>query len=131
MTAPRWVRFYIVGAAGIAVQTGVFAALAMLLHAHYLVATALAVEAAVLHNFAWHRRWTWADRQQARLWPQLLRFHLSTGLISILVNLLAMRLLAGLIGLHPAPAVLLTIAAASAVNYIVADQAVFVPRATP
>src|SRR5436190_21825889 len=28
----------------------------------YLLATALAVEGAILHNFVWHERWTWADR---------------------------------------------------------------------
>ncbi len=45
------------------VPAGVFAALTLLLGPHYLVATALAVEMAVLHNFFWHRRWTWADRR--------------------------------------------------------------------
>ena len=58
----RWLKFYVVGAMGIAVQA---AALALFIHGfgwHYLVATPLAVEAAILHNFAWHWRWTWADR---------------------------------------------------------------------
>jgi putative flippase GtrA len=32
------------------------------LHFPYLAATALAVEAAVVHNFFWHERFTWADR---------------------------------------------------------------------
>ena len=29
---------------------------------HYLVATAIGVEAAILTNFLWHDRWTWRDR---------------------------------------------------------------------
>jgi putative flippase GtrA len=57
----RWAAFNAVGLAGVAVQ---LACLALLVHAgsHYLAATALAVEAAVLHNFLWHQRWTWRDR---------------------------------------------------------------------
>ncbi|HJQ70647.1 MAG TPA: GtrA family protein, partial [Blastocatellia bacterium] len=51
----RWAKFSAVGATGICVQT---VALFLLLHVaglHYLAATALAVEASVLHNFIWHR----------------------------------------------------------------------------
>ena len=58
----RWCAFNFVGAIGIVVQ---LAALHFLIHRlrfHYLPATALAVEAAVLHNFIWHERWTWKDR---------------------------------------------------------------------
>jgi putative flippase GtrA len=33
----------------------------------YLVATALAVEAAVVHNFLWHQRFTWIDRPPREL----------------------------------------------------------------
>jgi putative flippase GtrA len=29
---------------------------------NYLLATALAVETAVIHNFLWHQRFTWSDR---------------------------------------------------------------------
>ena len=49
---------------------------------HYLVATAIAVEAAVLHNFCWHQRWTWRDRRAASRTTavrRLGRFHLLNG----------------------------------------------------
>lgn len=61
-TAWRWCKFSLVGAVGIGVQLG---ALALLTTAgvHYLRATALAVEIAVLHNFAWHQNFTWSDRE--------------------------------------------------------------------
>ena len=29
---------------------------------NYLMATLVAVEAAILSNFVWHYRWTWRDR---------------------------------------------------------------------
>ena len=65
-TGWRWCKFSLVGAIGIVVQLG---ALALLTAAgmHYLVATALAVETAVLHNFAWHQNFTWSDREGAIL----------------------------------------------------------------
>ena len=62
----RWTAFNLVGLS----RRSPFSSrvLALLVHAcgwNYLAATALAVEAAVLHNFAWHQRWTWKDRRAA------------------------------------------------------------------
>lgn len=61
-TLIRWCKFNLVGALGIVVQFAALFLLKSLLHFNYLAATALAVEAAVLHNFAWHERFTWSDR---------------------------------------------------------------------
>ena len=57
--AVRWLKFNVVGALGIVVQMGAFALLFSALHLNYMVATALAVETAVLHNFVWHELYTW------------------------------------------------------------------------
>ena len=54
---------------GIAVQLLMLVVLKAGLHLHYLVATALAVETAVIHNFLWHERFTWADRSGTGLHP--------------------------------------------------------------
>lgn len=61
---------------------------------HYLYASAAAIELTLLHNFVWHSLYTWRDRrtQTPRL-RQLIRFHLSNGLVSMLGNLILMRLL--------------------------------------
>ena len=61
----RWLKFNLVGAIGIVVQLSTLSVLALWLHVHYLVATGLAVEAAILHNFLWHRSFTWADRARS------------------------------------------------------------------
>ena len=58
----RFMPFVAVGAAGFAVQLASLHLLASYAGVHYLLATALAVEAAILHNFVWHSRWTWRDR---------------------------------------------------------------------
>ena len=58
----RWVKFNAVGIIGVGVQLVVLTVLTSGLDLHYLPATFLAVESAVLHNFMWHERWTWRDR---------------------------------------------------------------------
>jgi putative flippase GtrA len=58
----RWGVFNIVGLIGIGVQLVMLVVLKGWLGIHYLAATVLAVEAAILHNFIWHERWTWVDR---------------------------------------------------------------------
>ncbi len=122
-TGRRWLRFNAVGAIGIGVQMAVLAAL-VAAGTHYLAATVAAVEAAVLHNYAWHRRWTWADRNATGLAP-LLRFHAANGAVSLAGNIAFMWLLAGLAGLHPVFANALSIAACALLNFFLADRLVF------
>jgi dolichol-phosphate mannosyltransferase len=123
----RPAKFALVGAIGIVVQLAVLEALTSL-GLHYLWATGLAVEAAVLHNFMWHQRFTWSDRAASR-WAEtavrLLRFHLSNGAISILGSLLLMRWLVGQFRMRVLVANLLTIAACSLGNFLASDRWVF------
>jgi putative flippase GtrA len=125
----RWWKFSAVGALGWVMQTAVLAGLVHGANVHYLPATALAVETTVLHNFLWHRRWTWADRRaQLSFTSALGRFHLSNGLVSILGNLLFMRLLVGGVGLEPILANGLAIAVCAALNYFLCDRFAFLAR---
>lgn len=64
-TLLRWCKFNLVGGIGIIVQFAALFLLKTALHFHYLAATAIAVEAAVVHNFVWHEQFTWADRVRA------------------------------------------------------------------
>ncbi|HZA35631.1 MAG TPA: GtrA family protein, partial [Vicinamibacterales bacterium] len=59
---PRWVSFAGVGLMGFGVQVAVLGLLTAGAGLATAAATAIAVEAAVLHNFVWHERWTWRDR---------------------------------------------------------------------
>jgi putative flippase GtrA len=115
----RWLKFNAVGLMGVAVQLSALA-LATKLGMHYLLATALAVEIAVLHNYVWHRQWTWRGRAGS-LW----RFQLSNGLLSLASNLVLMRLLTGWAGLPPVPANLLAIACTSLLNFWISERWVF------
>jgi putative flippase GtrA len=125
----RFIRFNAVGVIGFVVQLAVLTIL-LRAGAHYLVATAIAVEAAVLHNFAWHDRWTWRDRPapgSVRL-GRLGRFHLLNGLVSLVGNLAIMRLLVGTFGVPTLPANLLAVLVCAAVNYATSDRLVFSTR---
>ena len=122
----RWAKFSAVGATGILVQAIALAVLLRLIGLHYLVATALAVEASVLHNFVWHRRWTWRDREQSRWLAMLVRFNLTSGMLSLAGNLLLMFVLVGGMKLNAIIANLITIAICSLINFTLADRFVFV-----
>jgi putative flippase GtrA len=90
----RYWRFNLVGAMGMVVQLAALWAINRCAPGHYLVATAAAIELALLHNFVWHLRFTWRDRfDRSALLPQLVRFHLANGLVSMLGNLALMRIL--------------------------------------
>ena len=126
----RWLKFNAVGLLGMLVQLGSLGFFVHILGLHYLLATILAVETAVLHNFLWHRKWTWVDRQSfGTLAPGrlLLRFNLTTGMVSIAGNLLFMRILSGAAGLEPMLANLLSIVFCSLLNFLLADRWVFFP----
>ena len=127
----RWLQYNLVGLIGIGVQLGTLEALAHLARVPYLWATALAVEAAVLHNFVWHERCTWSDRASVSLTQalaRLARFNCSTGAISIVGNVAVMRLLVGVAHLPYLPSNMLAICACGLVNFFVNDRYVFRAR---
>ena len=123
-TAMRWLKFNFVGGIGIVVQLLALFVLKAGLHCNYLIATALAVEITVIHNFLWHERFTWVDRSGAGF-TRFLKFNLTTGLFSIGGNLLLMKLLVGLGHMNYLPANGIAITACSVVNFLVSDGFVF------
>jgi len=122
----RFARFSLVGAGGVLVQTLTLAVLLRVAGMHYLLATALAVELSVLHNFIWHRRWTWADRPGSSAALSLLRFNGTNGATSLIGNLALMLVLVGLLKLNPLAANMITIGICSLINFALADRFVFV-----
>lgn len=126
----RWLKFNAVGLIGVGVQLAALALFAKALRWHYLIATAAAVEVAVLHNFAWHEIWTWRDRRQVAgsRFSRCLRFHLGNGLVSIVANLVFMRLFAGVLGMPLMWANLISIAITALLNFAISEWWVFRTR---
>ena len=94
------------------------------LHLDYLLATALAVEVTVIHNYLWHERFTWGNRAGDPYW-RFVKFNLTAGIFAIMGNLLLMKLLVGWAGMNCLLASVGTIAACSVVNFLLSDRLVF------
>ena len=127
-TLVRWCKFNVVGGIGILVQFAALFLLKSILHFNYLAATAIAVEAAVVHNFVWHEQFTWADRVQpswSRSLPRLLRFNLTNGAVSILGNLALMRVMVGVGHVNYLLANGIAIVLCSVANFLVSETWVF------
>lgn len=127
----RWLKFNTVGGVGIFVQLAILATLRTGFHFDYLMATALAVEAAVVHNFFWHERLTWTDRAAESRVSRFMKFNLTTGLFSIVGNLALMKWCVGIFHMQYLLANVITIAACSLVNFAVSDRFVFQGQLKP
>ena len=130
----RWLKFNAVGGIGIVVQLAALAVLRSWLKVDYLLATGLAVEIAVIHNFLWHERFTWADRPATRQMQSLARlakFNASNGAVSMVGNLGLMRLLVGEMKLNSVASNLGAIVVCSLVNFLLSDRLVFDGEAKP
>jgi len=120
----RWLKFSAVGAAGLAVQLATLWILTRGAMPVWL-ATALAVETAVLHNFVWHEAWTWRGLARSARGSRLLRFHAATGVLSIVSNTL---LTVGFKHWLPVPllvANVLAVATTAILNFLIADSWIF------
>ena len=140
-TLVRWCKFNFVGGIGIGVQFAALFLLKSVLHFNYLAATAIAVEAAVVHNFVWHEQFTWVDRTKLdrtksdrvpfrwrRSLPRLLRFNLTNGAVSILGNLALMKVMVGQGHMNYLLANAIAITLCSLANFLVSETWVFEER---
>jgi putative flippase GtrA len=126
----RWASFAGVGAIGFAVQLGALALLTGWAGLPAPLATAMAVELTVLHNFVWHEWWTWRDRSRTMPggWPvRFMRFHAASGLVSLAGNV---ALTLALVEWLHAPVVIANgcaVVLLGLVNFVLADRFVFEP----
>ncbi len=124
----RFLKFGAVGLVGVVVQIAALDGL-LKLGVNYLIATAIAVEISLLQNYVWHVRWTWVERDSPS--GRLLRFHLANGLVSIVSNLIWMRVLTGSLHVPPIPTNLIAIAATGVLNFALGDRWVFARKKIP
>jgi putative flippase GtrA len=121
----RWWKFNVVGMAGVVVQLGALWTLAHVWRVPDLLATVLAVETALLHNFVWHEMWTWRTVTAHGRSRRLLRFHLASGLLSIASNTLFTWMFRKHLGLPLLVSNLGAISLTSVINFAVASRWVF------
>jgi putative flippase GtrA len=121
----RFVRFNAVGLIGAGVQLTTIAGLVHGYGLDYRISTATALAATLLHNFIWHARWTWVDRQlrgRSRA-AAFVRFVLGNGSVSIAGNAVLMPLLVELVDLPVVAANAVAIATCGVINFWLADRA--------
>jgi dolichol-phosphate mannosyltransferase len=123
----RLSRFLLVGGLGAIVQLSLFTLLARF-GLPPVEASVISVEAAVLHNFCWHQRFTWRDREVTT--PRqnairLFRFHLSNGMVSLIGNAALTYWLVNRLGFPPVPSTIAAIVICSALNFALADRWVY------
>jgi putative flippase GtrA len=120
----RFFRFNAVGSLGIAVQLTSLWLLTGVAAVHYLIATPLAVSLAVVHNFVWHRLWTWKDRD-VHVTRACARFVLTNGLLSLVSNFGVTAALVSGTHAHPVVANVAAIATSGLLNFWLGDVVVF------
>ena len=128
----RFLRFLVAGLGGFAVQIATLAALTQLLGVHYVIATAIAVEVAILANFVSHELWTWGARvrgcEGARVRGcivRLLKFNALTALTSIAGSLLVTTFLVETVSMVPIVANSISVIVLGALNFVGSDRFVF------
>jgi putative flippase GtrA len=121
----RFVRFAFAGVSGFIVQLAVLATLTQLFHLHYLTATIIAVEAAIVVNFIQHEHWTWRDRDKAGAIARFLRFNAFTALTSIVGTVMVTTFLVETVSMAPIVANTISVIVLGALNFVGSDRFVF------
>ncbi len=120
------IAFAVVSALGFAVQVALVDLFVTRLAWPLAVATAAAVEAAVIHNWVWHERWTWRGRatSEGRL-RRFIAFHATNGATSIVGTVVFAGILARTTDLPLLWRSALAVALTGGFNFIAADRLVF------
>jgi dolichol-phosphate mannosyltransferase len=121
------VRFNLVGVMGFALQTTTLWLLVRWAGASAGVAIAIAVLAAVSHNFVWHERFTWRGLPRERRFRRWLSFHLSTGTVSLVTNVGVTMMVMRVTGLPVLPSNVIAVAIGSLANFWINDRLIFRP----
>ena len=123
----RLARFSAAGIAGFVAQVTMLWWLTTFTGMHYVVATVLAVEAAIVLNFVLHDRWTWRDRTGAATGAllRLGRFNALTGVTSILGGVIVTAVFVETMGLNAIIANVISVVLLGTVNFVGANTLVF------
>lgn len=125
--AYRWGRFNLVGLAGFILQVSTLSLLTRHFGWHPMLATAVGLQIAVLHNFAGHSRWTWPDRPAVGFRDLASRFgrYQVAKAVSLVANAGLTTWLAWRLRVPVELANAAAVAGLSLVNFLVTDRLVF------
>jgi putative flippase GtrA len=123
----RLARFSVAGSIGFVVQVATLWLLISFTGIHYLVASAMAVELAIVVNFVWHQRWTFKDRAYGAYSAigRLLKYNGLTAITSIFGSVLVTGLLVETFTIPVLFANMISVVVLGGLNFIGADKLVF------
>lgn len=127
----RFFKFGIVGGIGVLVNIGFYTLLYDLVGIYDLLAGAIAIELSILNNFILNERWTFRDRASRdwKIWvKRCLAFHLSSGLVAMLAQLLTLYILTRFLGIWDKLAYLIGIGLGALANYVICNRLIFKHR---
>jgi putative flippase GtrA len=126
MVNRRAAMFVAVAALGFAVQVSAIVALNTLAGLPVAAATAVGVLLALAHNFAWHERWTWADRRMGgHVIVRLVKFAASIGVVSLTGTVVLTTVYVSLLRMPIFVGNLLAVWSTAVLNYLVLDRLIF------
>ncbi|MBW8890100.1 MAG: GtrA family protein [Fibrobacteres bacterium] len=117
----RIFKFGIVGGTGVLVNAGLLYLFTECLGLRYRISSIIAIECAIVNNFTWNFRWTWADRRADGATPVtllFLKFNLGSGLVALAVNWGLLVFLTEKAGLYYQAANLIGILCGVAANFL-------------
>jgi len=126
----RWLRFNAIGMMGTGVQLVVILFLKTLFQLNYLIATMIAVQCSLIHNFFWHQRWTWknsVNTSRRESFQRFLKFNSTSGTISMMGNLGFTSVLVQAVHLPYLVCNVLAIGGCNVLNFVLANNFAFQP----
>jgi putative flippase GtrA len=99
----RGSKFLLVGWIGMIVNSSCLYLFKGILGFPLIPASLMAIEIAIIHNFFWHRHWTWRDRngdKSQSFSKQLLTYNLMMGSVDLVVNVSILWVLTTVFGVH-------------------------------
>ena len=128
--ARRLGLFSAVGCAGFLLQLATMVVLTRVFEWHVVWAALVAVEAAIVHNYFAHTRWTWADRPAMTFRERLVRplRYQGAKTLSLTANVALTALCVAHFGLEPVMANVIAVGCCAVLNYQLSNRVVFVER---
>lgn len=93
-----------------------------------LVSGALAIEAAIIHNFVWYYFWTWSDRVEYTFrdfFHLLVKYNILTAAIDFIIRLSILWVLTEYFGIHYLISDIIGMFIAPIIKYITNDAYIF------
>jgi dolichol-phosphate mannosyltransferase len=124
----RFGKFNLVGLLGAVLQLLLFSLLIRAGHLSATMAAVIAVEIAIVHNYLWHERFTWRDREPLNLRQRMIRlwrFHAGNGMVSLTGNAALTYAFVEWLGVPTVISAVVAIALCAPANFWLADRWVY------